>query len=81
MKVCATCKHWKPAFDENLQRKIDDPLRRDQPTLLSYAVGGLCQSHKLQEETFGLDELNYTHGSQGLFWTGPIFGCVHHVVV
>lgn len=43
--------------------------------------GGYCKSPGLTEDVGGMrgaDALVYSFFEGGLFWTGPMFGCVHH---
>jgi hypothetical protein len=62
---CKTCKHW----------------NRSKPNFNPTADFGQCVSDKLAESdvTPTLDMLVYEYMEGGAFFTGPEFGCVHHV--
>lgn len=66
-KTCKTCKHWAPCA----------------PTAHDAIPGGHCSSPKLMEDcgVHPNDALVYSYAEGGAFWTGPEFGCVHHVRV
>jgi hypothetical protein len=69
MKNCKTCEHW--------NRVTPYPNERSY-----YNSGGYCESPKIGE---GIehepDSLVYSYMEGGSFWTGPMFGCVHHKIL
>jgi hypothetical protein len=66
MAPCKTCAHW------------TDGAPYGQPE--QYAVRE-CRCPKLQEGFYGpeMDLLCYSYQEGGTFFTGPNFGCVHHL--
>lgn len=61
---CETCRYWK----------------RVPPTVRHVSnKGGWCEHPRFQED-YGYedDALVYSYQESGSFWTGRLFGCVHH---
>lgn len=67
MSTCKTCKLWEKCGPKSY------PTRQ--------GVGGYCTSPKLVEGVglYERDTLEYSYNEGGSFWTGPDFGCVHHM--
>lgn len=73
MNTCKTCRHWKPYLDER-----DDSSAKDDEK-----AGGFCHCEKLTEDHWQGHKSDmliypYQEGCKA-FWTGPDFGCVHHI--
>jgi hypothetical protein len=66
MATCKTCAHWTE------EAPYDQPERE---------VVRRCSCIKLQEGLYDLDRdsLCYPYTEGGVFYTGPDFGCVHHL--
>ena len=66
MKTCDTCSHW------------TDEAPYDQPERFTVRV---CGNEKLSEDGgfHEPDGLYYSYSEGGCFYTGPKFGCVHHM--
>lgn len=66
MPTCKTCAHWtdKPPYGT----RYDLHVRQ-------------CTSEKLREgyDPDAPDVLSYSYNEGGAFYTGPAFGCVHHL--
>jgi hypothetical protein len=76
MNHCKTCAHWK------LYEHAYPNAPRSYADRVEFS-GGLCTNPKLREgqgkEDYEPDSLTYPYLEGGHFWTGPDFGCVHHV--
>jgi hypothetical protein len=70
--TCKTCQHWQRV-----------PAPPHQAFTKEYLAGGKCTSEKLTEnyEEYRPDTLVYSYHEGGDFWTGPDFGCVHHLPI
>jgi hypothetical protein len=73
MNRCKTCRNWVPYAVQN-------------PNGSSPAyekAGGYCHSPKIAEdpwEPYAPDAMVYPYREGcDAFWTGPLFGCVHHI--
>ncbi len=66
MATCKTCAHWTAEAPYNQPERF---------------VVRACGCRKLQEAFYDheLDSLCYSYQEGGLFYTGPDFGCVHHL--
>ena len=66
MTTCRTCAHWTE------EAPYSQPER---------FVVRVCAGIKLQEGFYdhGTDSLCYSYMEGGAFYTGPDFGCVHHL--
>ena len=65
MNTCSTCAHWTESY----------PYPDNTGNLKE------CASDKLKEDcgNNNEDELVYSYTEGGCFFTGPKFGCVHHI--
>jgi hypothetical protein len=66
MATCKTCAHWTEEAPYNQPERF---------------VVRVCGCLKLQEDFHGheMDSLCYPYIEGGAFYTGPDFGCVHHL--
>lgn len=81
-RTCSTCLCWTPFMEAH--PKIGPPtswagevVQRE----VAMRVGGICNSPKIGEKNameYEPDTLVYPYDEGAEFWTGPLFGCVHH---
>lgn len=66
MNRCKTCNHWTAQAPYGLPGDYQQRV---------------CDSQKLMESFYGdgSDTLHYSYVEGGWFYTGPEFGCVHHL--